>query len=207
MTGRVTVVAALGATQTVAWASSYYMPAILGAPSATALHLPTRVFFGLFSGALLLSAVVGPSVGRLIDRHGGRHLLAASNLVIGTGLLILAAAHSIAGLVVAWTVLGVGIGMGLYDPAFATLTWLYGRDARSAITGITLIAGFASTIGWPLTAVFLDMSGWRAACLIWAGLNMLLAAPINGLAIPRHGVPPALPQATTETAAAAPPRA
>jgi MFS family permease len=206
-TGRVTVVAALGTTQTIAWASSYYMPAILGAPIAGALHLPTSVFFGLFSGALLLSAVVGPSVGRLIDRHGGRHLLAASNLVIGTGLLILAAAHSIAGLVVAWTVLGVGIGMGLYDPAFATLTWLYGRDARSAITGITLIAGFASTIGWPLTAVFLDMFGWRVACLIWAGLNMLLAAPINWLAIPRHGVPTALPQATAETAAAAPPRA
>ena len=68
--GRVTIVAALGATQTVAWASSYYMPAILGAPIATALHLPTSVFFGLFSGALLLSAVIGPSVGRLIDRQG-----------------------------------------------------------------------------------------------------------------------------------------
>jgi predicted MFS family arabinose efflux permease len=205
--GRVTVVAALGATQTVAWASSYYMPAILGAPIARALHLPTSVFFGLFSGALLLSAVVGPSVGRLIDRHGGRHLLAASNLVIAAGLLILADAHSITGLVVAWTVLGVGIGMGLYDPAFATLTWLYGRDARSSITGITLIAGFASTIGWPLTAVFQDLFGWRSACLIWAGLNMLLAAPVNWLAIPRQDAPAAQRQATTETAATAPPRA
>jgi len=94
---RVTVVAALGATQTVAWASSYYMPAILGAPIAKALHLPTNVFFGLFSGALLLSAVVGPSVGRLIDRHGRRHLLVASNLIIAAGLLILADAHSSAG--------------------------------------------------------------------------------------------------------------
>src|SRR6202011_1585613 len=161
---------------------------------ASALHLPTSVFFGLFSGALLLSAVVGPSVGRLIDRHGGRHLLAASNLVIAAGLLILADAHSSVGLVIAWTVLGVGIGMGLYDPAFATLTWLYGRDARSSITGITLIAGFASAIGW------------RAACLIWAGLNMLLAAPVNWLAIPRHGRPAALPQAM-ELPTAGPPYA
>ena len=206
-TRRIIVIAALGTTQTIAWASSYYMPAILGAPIAKALHLPTSVFFGLFSGALLLSAVVGPSVGRQIDRHGGRHLLAASKLVIAAGLLILGTAHGIGGLVIAWTVLGVGIGMGLYDPAFATLTWLYGRDARSSITGITLIAGFASTIGWPLTAAFLDLFGWRAACLVWARLNMLLAAPINWLAIPRHGVPAALPQATTETAAASPPRA
>ena len=109
--------AIVGTTQTIAWASSYYMPAILGAPIAGALHLPTSVFFGLFSGALLLSAVVGPSVGRLIDRHGGRVLLATSNLVIAAGLVILAASHGIAGLVVAWAVLGVGIGTGLYDPA------------------------------------------------------------------------------------------
>ncbi len=80
MTGRVTVVAALGTTQTIAWASSYYMPAILAAPIAAALHLTSSVFFGLFSGALLLSAVIGPSVGRLIDHHGGRAVLAASNV-------------------------------------------------------------------------------------------------------------------------------
>ena len=197
MTGRVTVVAALGITQTIAWASSYYMPAILGTPIAAALHLSGSVFFGLFSGALLLSAVIGPSVGRLIDHRGGRVVLAASNVVIAAGLIILAAAQGVAGLVIAWTVLGIGIGMGLYDPAFAALTWLYGREARSAITGITLIAGFASTIGWPLSAIFLHESGWRAACLIWAGLNMLLAAPLNWLILPRNGAPPASPLPAT----------
>jgi MFS family permease len=207
MVGRVTVVVALGTTQTIAWASSYYMPAILGAPIASALHLPTSVFFALFSGALLLSAVVGPAVGRLIDRQGGRNLLAASNLVIAAGLLILAAAHSVTGLVIAWTVLGVAIGMGLYDSAFAALSVLYGREARSAITGITLIAGFASTIGWPLTAVFLHASGWRTACLIWAGLNILLAAPVNWLAIPRHGMTAAVPQSAMELPVGEPPRA
>ena len=206
-THRAIVVAALGTTQTIAWASSYYMPAILGAPIADALHLPTSVFFGLFSGALLLSAVVGPSVGRLIDRHGGRVILATSNLVIAAGLVILAAAHGIAALVIAWAVLGAGIGMGLYDPAFAALTWLYGREARSSITGITLIAGFASTVGWPVSAVFLHEFGWRAACLIWAGLNLLLAAPSNWLSIPRHGTSTGPRQAASELPAAEPPRA
>jgi MFS family permease len=207
VTGRVSVVAALGITQTIAWASSYYLPAILGAPIAGALHLPTSVFFGLFSGALLLSAAVGPSVGRLIDRRGGRGLLAASNLVIASGLMTLAAAHGLAGLVLAWIALGVGIGMGLYDSAFAALSWLYGRDARGSITGITLIAGFASTIGWPLSAVLLHQSGWRATCLVWAGLNLLLAAPLNWLAIPRRGAPAAPPQGAGELPAAEPPRA
>jgi MFS family permease len=203
---RAIVVAAIGATQTIAWASSYYMPAILGAPIAAALHLPTSGFFGMFSAALLLSAAVGPSVGRLIDRHGGRLVLAASNLVIAAGLAILAAAHGILGLGVAWTVLGIGIAMGLYDPAFAALTWLYGREARSAITGITLIAGFASTVGWPATALFLHEFGWRAACLIWAGLNLLLAAPVNWLTIPRRGMATDQPRAASGAPPAEPPR-
>jgi MFS family permease len=121
--------------------------------------------------------------------------------------MILAAAQSIAGLVIAWTVLGVGIGMGLYDPAFAALTWLYGREARSSITGITLIAGFASTIGWPLSAWFLRELDWRAACLIWAGVNALLATPLNWLTIPRHTTSTALPRGASELRVVEPPRA
>ena len=78
---RAIVVAAIGTTQTIAWASSYYMPAILGAPIAAALHLPSSVFFGLFSGALLLSAVVGPSVGRFIDTQGGRSVPSVSSSI------------------------------------------------------------------------------------------------------------------------------
>jgi hypothetical protein len=134
--------------------------------------------------------------------------LTASNLVIAAGLLILAAARGVMGLAIAWTVLGIGIGMGLYDPAFAALTWLYGRDARRSITGITLIAGFANTIGWPLSALFLHELGWRSSCLMWAGLNMLLAAPVNWLTIPRRGMPQALREVKKETlTAAAPPAA
>jgi MFS family permease len=203
---RTVVVAVIGTTQTIAWASSYYMPAILGAPIAHALHRPTSVFFGLFSGALLLSAVIGPAVGRVIDRYGGRLVLAASNIVLAGGLGMMAAAHGIYGLTIAWVVLGLGLGMGLYDPAFAALTWLYGREARGAITGITLIAGFASTVGWPASALFLDQFGWRWACLIWAGLNLFLAMPANLLLIPRRDAPAVRPRAAPELPEVEPPR-
>ena len=188
MSRRTVVVAALGSTQTLAWASSYYVPAVLGQPIAAGLGLSTETFFGVFSAALLLSAAVGPAVGRMIDRQGGRTTLAASNLVLALGLAMLAAAQGIVGLAAAWAVLGLGMGMGLYDPAFAALTAIYGREARGAITGITLIAGFASTIGWPASAWFEHSFGWREACLIWAGLNLLLAMPLNWLVIPQGAV-------------------
>lgn len=180
---RIVVAAVIGVTQTIAWASSYYLPAILAGPIARGLALPRSVFFAAFSAALLLSAVLGPAVGRAVDRHGGRGVLTLAHLVIAAGLILLAAAHGVVLLAIAWTVLGIGIAMGLYDPAFAALTRLYGREARRLITGVTLIAGFASTIGWPLTAFFLHAVGWRETCLLWAALNIAVAAPLNWVLI------------------------
>jgi len=208
MSGRqLPVILALGTTQTLAWASSVYLPALVADPIAHDLGISANWIFGAYSGALVIAGLLGPRIGRQIDRIGGRPVLSFSNLMLAGGLAVLAFTQSIPVLVAAWVLLGVGMGYGLYDAAFGALGRIYGEAARGAITGITLMAGFASTIGWPLSALFLHEFGWRAACLIWAGLNMLLAAPVNWLAIPRHGVPPALPQATTETAAAPPPRA
>jgi len=178
------VVSALGTSQTLAWASSYYLPAVLGAPIAAGLGLPTSVFFAVFSSALLLQAAFGPYIGTLIDRHGGRAVLTVSNLVLSAGLVTLGLAQGIAGLIVAWILLGIGMTMGLYDAAFAALTRLYGHEARASITGITLIAGFASTLGWPASAWFEHAYGWREACLIWAAVNLLIAMPLNWFLIP-----------------------
>jgi predicted MFS family arabinose efflux permease len=96
------------------------------------------------------------------------------------------------------------MAMGLYDPAFATLTGLYGRAARAPITGVTLIAGFASTVGWPLSAFFDGHFGWRGACLIWAGLNILVGLPLNRLLIPKAPPPERLAEAEGEEAPPAP---
>ena len=153
---------------------------------------------GLFSGALVLSAVLGPSVGRAIDNHGGRGVLTLSNLVLAAGLVLLGTAQGFVTVAVAWAVLGVGMAMGLYDPAFATLTGLYGRAARGPITGITLIAGFVSTVGWPLSA-FLDAQfGWRWACFISA-LHILIGLPLNRLLIPRAPPPARAPEMAAES--------
>ena len=203
---RTVVVAALGTTQTLAWASSYYVPAILGAPIAAGLGLPVSVFFGIFSAALLLGAAISPWVGRLIDDHGGRAVLTASNVVLAAGLGVLGLAQGIVSLTIAWFILGIGMAIGLYDPAFATLTRLYGREARAPITGITLIAGFASTIGWPASAWFEHALGWRDACLIWAGLNLFVALPLNWLIIPAAPPLPVPGQEVREPRSAAPPR-
>jgi MFS family permease len=179
------VILALGITQTLAWASSYYLPAILADPIAHDLGVSTNWIFAAFSAALILSGLLGPRVGRQIDRVGGRNVLSLSNGVLALGLALLACAHALPMLALAWLVLGAGMGLGLYDAAFAALGRIYGTEARGAITGITLIAGFASTVGWPLTALGLERIGWRDTCLAWAALHILLGLPLNWFGLPR----------------------
>ncbi len=168
--------------------------------------MPASAFFGLFSASLLLGAAISPWIGRLIDDHGGRAVLTVSNAVIAAGLAILGVSRGVWSVGLAWLVLGIGMALGLYDPAFAALTRLYGREARAPITGITLIAGFASTLGWPASAWFEHAFGWREACLIWAGVNLFVAMPLNCLLIPAAPpLPPPVPR-ERETPASAPPR-
>ena len=182
---RFRIVATLGITQTLAWASSYYLAAILADPIACELGMTSTGVFAPFSAALVIAALLGPRVGRTIDHFGGREVLAASNVLFAAGLLLLAAAHSVLVIWLGWLMLGFGMGMGLYDAAFATLGRHYGDKARSAITGITLIAGFASTVGWPLTALGVETIGWRYTCGGWALAHLCLGLPLNLFGLPR----------------------
>ncbi len=178
------VVLALGAAQTLAWASSYYLVAIIAEPVARDTDMPVAMVFAAFSGALLIAALIGPRVGLTIDRIGGRLVLAASNLFFAAGLGILALSHGWMLVCAAWLFIGLGMGLGLYDAAFAALGRIYGMAARSPITGITLMAGFASTLGWPITYWALENFGWREACLGWALAHLLIGVPLN-VSLPR----------------------
>jgi hypothetical protein len=77
------------------------------------------------------------------------------------------------------------MGMGLYDAAFGALGRIYGDKARRAITGITLLAGFASTVGWPLTAWGLETIGWRNTCFAWAAAHIVIGLPLNLYFLPK----------------------
>lgn len=178
------IILALGTTQTLAWASSYYLPALIADPMARDLGVSSNWIFGAFSASLVISAMLGPRIGRQIDLVGGRQVLSASNLTIAAGLALLGFAHSVPVMVFAWLVLGIGMAMGLYDAAFAALGRIYGTEARRPITGITLMAGFASTVGWPLTAWGLSHIGWRETCFAWAAANILIGLPLNFFMLP-----------------------
>ena len=168
----------LGIGQTLTWASSYYLVAILAVPIARDIGFASNWVFGAFSAALLISAVLGPRIGRTIDSFGGRGVLSSANLVIAAGLVVLAMAQSVVMVWAAWLILGVGMGLGLYDAAFAALGRIYGVKARRAITGITLIAGFAGTVSFPTANLLAELYGWRSPPTAFALAILMIAVPL-----------------------------
>ena len=181
---RAAIIAAVGIAQILAWGSSYYLIAVLAEPVARDTGWPLAWIVGGLSLGFLVSGLVSPRVGRMIEARGGRGVLAGSAVLLAAGLALLGLAPNLGVYVLAWLVLGVGMGAGLYDPAFATLGRLFGEGARSAITQLTLYGGFASTVCWPLSAWLVAHAGWRGACFGYAAINLLVVMPLYLLAVP-----------------------
>jgi MFS family permease len=182
---RAVVISALGITQILAWGSTYYLLAVLAEPIARETGWPLAMVVGGLTLGLIAASIVSPRVGNAIQATGGRPVMSASSLIMAAGLAGLAFVDHAALYFAVWIVLGIGMGAGLYDAAFATLGRLYGKDARVAITVLTLYGGFASTLCWPLSAFLVDTLGWRGACLTYAGIHLFINLPLHVFALPR----------------------
>jgi MFS family permease len=178
------VIPVLGLTQILAWGSSYYLLAVLAQPIASDTGWPLAWVVGGLSLGLLVAGMVSPRVGDSIQRLGGRLVLATSAVFLALGLAGLALSPNLPLYIISWLVLGVGMGAGLYDAAFATLGRLYGQRARTAIASLTLFGGFASTVCWPLSALLVAEFGWRNACLIYAAIHVAVLLPLYVFALP-----------------------
>ena len=182
---RYTVMTAMGVTQILAWGSSYYLPAVLAEPIVRDTGWPLTWVVGGLSLGLVVAALVSPRVGKMIEQRGGRSVLAFSAAALGVGQLGLGVAPTLILHLAAWLIIGVGMGAGLYDAAFATLGRLYRHDARSSITTLTLFGGLASTVCWPLSAFFVSSLGWRGACMTYAAIQLFFSFPLYLWVIPR----------------------
>jgi MFS family permease len=190
---RPATVTALGIAQILGWGTSFYFPAVLAPPISADTGWPLSWVIAGTSIGLLVAGLIAPRVGAIIDRRGARPVLALSSLFFAAGLLCIGLAPNLPVYVLGWIVLGGGMGTGLYDAVFAALGKLYGKDARTPITNLTLFGGFASTVCWPLSAFLAESFGWRSACLIYAGLHLLISLPLQ-MAV----MPPQSPQQTKQ---------
>jgi MFS family permease len=172
-------VLALGLTQIVGYGSLYYAFPILAPSAALAFGRPESHLYAVFSLGLLVGGLAAPQAGRLMDRFGAARLMAGGSVLAALCLVLIGTAPSFpvwaAGIILT-EIVAVAV---LYDAAFAVLAQLRGTGARRAITRLTLIAGFASTVFWPLAAALDEALGWRATYLVFAGLHATLGLGLH----------------------------
>jgi MFS family permease len=177
-------VAVLCVTEITSWGILYYaFPVLAGAITADTGWSPTATM-GAFSAGLVVTGLAGVRAGRLLDRHGPRPVMTAGSLLAVPALVLVALAPTRAAFLAGWVVAGVAMSAVLYTPAFTAVTRWGGARALRGLTAVTLVAGLASTVFAPLTAVLEHALGWRGAYLVLALVLAVVAVPLHARGLP-----------------------
>ena len=168
-------------TEITSWGVLYYAFPVLATEINADTGWSVVSVTAAFSGSLLMAALVGIWVGRVLDRRGPRAVMTAGSVLAVPAVLLIAAAQNLAWFCAAWLLAGVAMGAVLYPPAFAALTRWYGPRRVRALTVLTLGAGLASTVFAPLTAAL-------AAHLSWRGVYVVLAIVLAVVTVPGHAL-------------------
>ncbi len=173
-----TAVWVLALGQTLIYAGSYYaFPALLPDLEAATGWSKTTLALGP-SLAFLIMACLTVLTGRLVDRGLGGEMLVWGPLLAALGVAVLGLAASPGQWLASWALIGVAQAGSLYETCFAFLTRRLGQGARAAITRVTLVAGFAGTLAFPLGHWIGALVGGQNGMLVFAGVT-LLALPCN----------------------------
>jgi MFS family permease len=184
------VVVALGLTQIIGYGTLYYSFSLLAPAMARDFGWSSEWIFGALSAALLIGGLAAPQAGRWMDRYGAGRVMTAGSVVAAAALGACALAPTGLWFVLALVAIEMAANLVQYTAAFALLVEKQARSAARSITHLTLIAGFASTIFWPLTAALHASLTWQQVYLVFAALHLVLCLPLHAwLARPRAAEP------------------
>jgi MFS family permease len=193
------VVAALAVTQTIGYGVLYYAFAVLLRPMAETLEASPVAVTGALTASVLSGAAVAVPVGRWLDRHGGRALMTTGSIAATALVIAWSQVRTVGQLDAVMIGIGLTMAMVLYDPALAVVvSWFEERRRANAVLGVILVAGFASTIFFPLTAVLVEHHGWRGTLVILAVLYGVVAVPLHALVVRKPPLAAGLTPSTAE---------
>ncbi len=186
---------ALCATQITSWGIVYYAFPVLNSRITADTGWSTTATTGAFSTALIVSALAGIPVGRILDHRGPRAVMTTGSVIGVASILAIARAPNLAVFTVAWLLAGLSMAATFYQSAFAALTRWWREDRVRALTIVTLAGGLASTAFAPLTAALAEHFGWRITYPVLAVILAAVTVPTHALAL-RAPWPPAPPYRT-----------
>ena len=168
----------LAVAQTILWAGLYYLFPALFARWELNLGFSKTAIASAFTSALIISSLLAPLVGNLIDKGHGQKILIGSSILGAAGLIVLSFSSEFWVFFLTWSVIGIALSGCLYEPCFAYVTKVRGTKAKDAIIFITLIAGFAGTVSFPVANIFADLINWQASARLFAFVILLFVVPI-----------------------------
>ena len=160
------------------WAGLYYLFPALFARWELNLGFSKTAIASAFTSALIISSLLAPLVGNLIDKGHGQKILIGSSILGAAGLIVLSFSSEFWVFFLTWSVIGIALSGCLYEPCFAYVTKVRGTKAKDAIIFITLIAGFAGTVSFPVANIFADLINWQASARLFAFVILLFVVPI-----------------------------
>lgn len=175
----VAAILTLGLTQIIGYGSLYYSFSILAPAMARDLNWSSEWIFGALSAALLIGGLTAPTMGRWIDRFGAGRVMTGGSAIAAAALVACALSSGKVAFVISLIAIETASNLVQYGAAFALLVQIKPQVAQRSITYLTLIAGFASTIFWPITTALHEHMSWQQVYLVFAALNLLVCLPIH----------------------------
>lgn len=176
-------VAGLGSTQLIGWGTSFSAIPIFGTMIAADLDLAREWVFGGLTVMLLVSALVAPRIGKLVDRLGARPVMATGSVIAAVAMFWQSLVWNLPSYMFGWAMVGVATPMMLGNAAIPGLVQVVGSRVRTAITFLMLMSGLTSTVFFPLNAWLLSEIGWRKSYMIFALIHLLYCAPAHWLVL------------------------
>lgn len=192
-----TVLTGLCVTEIVSWGVLYYAFPVLAPSIRAETGWPPSLTTAAFSAALVVAAVVGVPVGRLLDQHGPRLIMTFGSVLAVLACLVIAWSPNLIVFALGWLLAGVAMAGVLYQAAFAALTRWYGSRRLVALTAVTLVAGLASTVFAPLTEALNALWSWRTVFGVLAAGLAVITIPIHAVVLRRRWPADQAPAAQT----------
>jgi len=168
----------LGLAQIINWGVTYYTLALIGPHIVSETGWSEAFVYSGFAIATIVTGIASPISGQAVDRFGGAGVMGIGTLIGVIGVIILAIAYDPILYMLSWAIIGLAMSACLYDTSFASIARFAGHATRKSISTMTLIAGFSSTIIWPLTAYLLTLFTWRQVVMIDAAMMGLISIPL-----------------------------
>jgi|SRR5579872_686267 len=181
------IVVALGVTTIISYGTSQYLFGLLVDPIAREFAWNKTAIGAAYSGTVLVSGLVGLALGWPLDRLGARLLMSLGSLISGASLLLLARVHTFAEFAWLWTIgMGVGAALTYYPVSFTVIANWFDRRRPDALSLLTFMGAFSSTVFYPIAGLLIGATGWRFAVLVLAGVQLCVALPLHAAIVRRH---------------------